>query len=800
MLSQKREPRYSHSRPVVCEAASDELRVLLNSEDWTSRLGELAKTVVESQVASYQKSVQENGQRFEEIDALFDAQKWKNATLGEDPIADVKRIEGITDPKVRKAVWDWEKIPYTTFCAGRYGTKPAKGAMKRDVDEWVLRNERWLRLPGHPTWQAGLLKISDFTTIFPDAKITPSAITITRPKKMEGFTILDLKRDSRVRLQSSVANFTTTFDRLTEGVLRGLNWDNVFVAGGMVLGTLLSPPTTGNPSNLDTHFLNSDIDVYIHGLGPAAATAKIKEIFETFKSNLTPHAPTLCVRNSKTITFFSRYPTKRIQIVLKLVKTPKEVLLNFDLDVCAAGYDGKEVYLLPRAARALETGYNLFTMDLIQGHYLGERRASQEDRVFKYANKGYGIRFLPSYVNARDSGKSDEPKNRSERKELYEMDLEAVSQRARGWVSRLIKKYIKWGHKKLPPKGTKFLPQSEIERLSYKNVPIFTHAMLESHAHLSSEPVGMRSCLSGFMLLMRHVALWEESVKGNIELQEDLWASQIYSEMTMGGYSYDDTPRYPWDAQFTIAGFKTHIDTYNRINAAKIRGTSELSGEEFEEDLKGKDKRMTYADSIDEILDKAHHPVIPLFLPESVVGYANQVVRDALRDAGITTPRKPLRELVTKAAKIEARRGDQSEYTTIAAWTIDDITMWQQIDRKIDETFEIFWAFHRALRFPDMTDSESVGAVKAHVSRKAIRSDRSDGEAEELESFVEWSNKVPLVVWSYYGVMGRGWTHETDSDMETDEDDEDSFNRDYSDDEDGYGGYGSESSGWTMRW
>ncbi|KZT33711.1 hypothetical protein SISSUDRAFT_1036844 [Sistotremastrum suecicum HHB10207 ss-3] len=758
MLSQKREP---HSRPVVCEAASDELRVLLNSEDWTSRLGELAKTVVEPQVASYQKSVQENAQRFEEIDALFDAQKWKNATLGDDPIADVKRIEGIKDAKVKKAVWDWEKIPYTTLCAGRYGTKPAKSALKTDIDEWVLRNERWLRLPGHPAWNTGLLKISDFTTIFPDAKITPSAVTITRPKKMEGFTILDLKRDSRVRLKSSAANFTSTFDRLTEGVLR-------------VLGTLLSPPTSGNPSTLDTHFLNSDIDVYIHGLGPAAATAKIKEIFETFKSNLTPHAPTLCVRNSKTITFFSRYPTKRIQIVLKLVKTPKEVLLNFDLDVCAAGYDGKEVYLLPRAARALETGYNVFTMDLIQGHYLGERRASQEDRVFKYANK-----------------------------ELYEMDLEAVSQRARGWVSRLIKKYIKWGHKKLPPKGTKFLPQSEIERLSYKNVPIFTHAMLESHAHLSSEPVGMRSCLSGFMLLMRHVALWEESVKGNIELQEDLWASQIYSEMTMGGYSYDNTPRYPWDAQFTIAGFKTHIDTYNRINAAKIRGTSELSGEEFEvtfQDLKGKDKRMPYADSIDEILDKAHHPVIPLFLPESFVGYANQVVRDALRDAGITTPRKPLRELVTKAAKIEARRGDQSEYTTIAAWTIDDITMWQQIDRKIDETFEIFWAFHRALRFPDMSDRESVSAVKAHVSRKAIRSARSDGEAEELESFVEWSNKVPLVVWSFYGVMGRGWTHETDSDMETDDDDEESFNRDYSDDEDGYDGYGSESSGWTMRW
>lgn len=92
----------------------------------------------------------------------------------------------------------------------------------------------------------------------------------------------------------------------------------------------------------------------------------------------------------------AKYPIKRIQIVLKLVKNPKEVLLNFDLDPCSLGFDGSELWLLPRAARALESelnrgthlakpnvskaGYSVFTMDLIHGHYLGERRASQESR------------------------------------------------------------------------------------------------------------------------------------------------------------------------------------------------------------------------------------------------------------------------------------------------------------------------------------------------------------------------------------------------------------------------------------
>lgn len=51
----------------------------------------------------------------------------------------------------------------------------------------------------------------------------------------------------------------------------------------------------------------------------------------------------------------SKYPARRIQIVLKLVSNPKEVLLNFDLDPCSLGFDGEELWLLPRAARALQS-------------------------------------------------------------------------------------------------------------------------------------------------------------------------------------------------------------------------------------------------------------------------------------------------------------------------------------------------------------------------------------------------------------------------------------------------------------
>ena len=41
--------------------------------------------------------------------------------------------------------------------------------------------------------------------------------------------------------------------------------------------------------------------------------------------------------------------------MLKLVASPLEVLLNFDLDVASMGFDGHDLWLLPRAVRALQS-------------------------------------------------------------------------------------------------------------------------------------------------------------------------------------------------------------------------------------------------------------------------------------------------------------------------------------------------------------------------------------------------------------------------------------------------------------
>lgn len=121
--------------------------------------------------------------------------------------------------------------------------------------------------------------------------------------------------------------------------------------------------------SMDDTFAESDLDIYIYGLNPSQANEKIKHIYNVWSTNVGEKSVRagICVKNAKTVNFLGEFPDRRIQIVLKIIKSPIEVLLNFDLDPCAVGFDGTRVLMLPRAARALETGYTTFTMHLVHG-------------------------------------------------------------------------------------------------------------------------------------------------------------------------------------------------------------------------------------------------------------------------------------------------------------------------------------------------------------------------------------------------------------------------------------------------
>lgn len=263
-----------------------------------------------------------------------------------------------------------------------------------DIDEAILRNERYIRSRGEVENQDGkyLVGLSELYTAVEACPEGPNRMVFTRmdPPK-GGLELLDERRDRVVYMQLNDRIFTEAFENITGGMLRGLDWANVLAAGGKVLGTLC----------MAENVAEADVDLYIYGLNAEQANQKVRHIYQIWSDNLPVDTPEKwVVKNPKTINFLASYPYCRVQIVLKLVSSPTDALLNFDLDVCAVGFDGSRVLMLPRCARAIETGYSVFTMDLIWGHHLSDRRETQESRVFKYADRGFGLRILPSYAKS----------------------------------------------------------------------------------------------------------------------------------------------------------------------------------------------------------------------------------------------------------------------------------------------------------------------------------------------------------------------------------------------------------------
>ncbi|KAJ6537845.1 hypothetical protein B0H19DRAFT_1270241 [Mycena capillaripes] len=312
--------------------------------------------------------------------------------------ADTKTVQAtladIPPVILQNNIWGWHQLPYTILRhtllrlfydsaeEGIEWDQSTSGEIQVKIDEWILCNEKWLLNADQRQWQRGLVTLDDAEHRF-----------ITRPDRLPGFSILSLASAPRIAIQPSTAAFKRNFSRMSDKLLQNLDWSNLLVAGGIVLCSLMAGygPDSRGP------WTSSDIDIYVYGLSPEDANKKIRHVFETFCSNLPPETRTFAVRNSKTITFYAKYPLRRLQIVLKLLASPREVLLNFDLDICAMGWNGSNVWMLPRAARALETGSNVFTMNLIYGHYLSERRASQPQRVFKYASRALSPRIFPGY-------------------------------------------------------------------------------------------------------------------------------------------------------------------------------------------------------------------------------------------------------------------------------------------------------------------------------------------------------------------------------------------------------------------
>ena len=391
---------------------------------WT--VSSLAESHLKAQLKSYElmkEEEQSQTKNYMEAPSLASLAAGKIIDMLEESdnlTTDVRTIAKNLNSNTLREVLGDPRTPYPvlrTFLALPPGYGPSNAAETArtlvDIDEAILANERYIRSRGAEKNKdgKGLVNLDNALVLFgaSTSGAVDEPITITRKEPPKGgFEFLNEKRARTLQIQPSSKAFAETFNRVTRNILLGLDWSNVFLAGGAALTTLLHIDPSKDD---DKEVKDNDLDIYIYGLTPKEANEKVKHIYEVWKSNLpADNKQQLVVKNSKTINLLADYPNRRIQIVLKLIHSPTQVLLNFDLDACALGFNGSEVLMLPRCARALETGYSTFTMDLIWGHHLGDRRATQEIRVFKYADRGFGLRILPSYARSLEESECRQTK------------------------------------------------------------------------------------------------------------------------------------------------------------------------------------------------------------------------------------------------------------------------------------------------------------------------------------------------------------------------------------------------------
>lgn len=196
----------------------------------------------------------------------------------------------------------------------------------------------------------------------------------------------DRKPNGAPAIVQSMKEFQTNFAVFSESSLADLDWSNIAVCGSAVVTSLLSVPKEHAKSKraLRQYYHEhlapaSDVDIFLYGLTEEQAMEKIKQIERNVRDALLVETTT--VRTKNAITIASKHPVRHVQIVLRIYKNISEILTGFDVDCSCAAYDGKQVYVSPRALVSYMTQIN--TIDLTR------RSPSYENRLSKYAHRGF---------------------------------------------------------------------------------------------------------------------------------------------------------------------------------------------------------------------------------------------------------------------------------------------------------------------------------------------------------------------------------------------------------------------------
>lgn len=253
----------------------------------------------------------------------------------------------------------------------------------------------YARQPGHPIIQDGNINMVPlFDGHENELKIRARSLeTETNDEKSRFIMPLaDAERKSTGEraVVSSLKDFQQNFAIFSESSLSDLDWNNVIAAGSSVTTSLIPIPEKWAVSKkgmrewYHQHLAPaSDVDLFLYGLNEEEGLEKIKQIEKSIKDGILHETTT--VRTKNAITIASQYPTRHVQIVLRLYDSISQIITGFDVDCACVAYDGKQVYAAPRAIASFITQTN--TLDLQR------RSPSYENRLSKYSRRGFEVHW-----------------------------------------------------------------------------------------------------------------------------------------------------------------------------------------------------------------------------------------------------------------------------------------------------------------------------------------------------------------------------------------------------------------------
>ena len=271
-----------------------------------------------------------------------------------------------------------------------------------DLDEALLVNERYIRSRQESTNDdAYLFTLEDFCILHNILPDKDGIGVLVRPEPpSDGISLNASTWEKGIKLHTSSTGYAQELGKAISKELGGLDWSNLLITGDLVVRTLLFKQGTHGSDKTST--ASKSIHLYIYGLNAEESNRKVKEIHDAWARNRTPSGfSTLVVKDSINISFLACPQSRPVLIRLKLFKSVTEALL--ELEPCAVGFDGSRVLMLPRYARALETGHFSLTMEYLWTCRYNHGRANIH-RLHEHTDLGFGLTVLPSYIRALEEG------------------------------------------------------------------------------------------------------------------------------------------------------------------------------------------------------------------------------------------------------------------------------------------------------------------------------------------------------------------------------------------------------------